>query len=362
MTSRMSVLKEFLQRDVAVLVAELVPGARRSGTVWSAKNPRRADRSAGSFTVWVGGGGHVAGAWKDWASGDAGDVVDLVAYCRGWTRGEVLAWGEDRYGIRSMSAEERRRLQARQVERKVAEQRDDQARELKRREAAIRLFDRAVPRLTGTLVEVYAEARGTPLRAMPTLEHQWFRFHPSLEWWEGAERDPETGEKTRPGPRFPALLSAMVDRVGTMRAVHCTFLSPDGRGKAPVDRPKLMFPRTEGLVIRVSRGDSRVSPETAAANGLIGPGVVGEGVEDGWTWAMALPEARTFAAGSLAGLLHMPDLACIDAWLVARDNDWGKDQAKAQFDKAMSRIKSFGKPAEEVSATGGAKDFNDMVR
>lgn len=362
MTSRMAVVKELLQRDVGSLVRELVPGARLAGGVFTAKNPRRADRSAGSFVVWAGGGGHVAGAWKDWATGECGDVVDLVCFVKSFSRGEALAWAEDRYSIRRMSAEERRRLAERQTAKRVVEEREAQADELRRREAAARLFGSCVPRLYGTLVETYAEARGTPLRLMPTLEHSSFRFHPSLEWWLGAERDPETGRKIRPGPRFPALVSAMVDRGGTLRAVHCTFLAEDGRGKAPVDRAKLMFPRTEGLVIRVSRGEARVSPETAAANGLIGPGLVGEGVEDGWTWTVAMPEARTFAAGSLAGLLHLPDLPCVDAWLVSRDNDWSNPQAADQFDRAMTRIKSFGKPAEALSATGGAKDFNDMVR
>lgn len=357
-TSRFSVVKELLQRDVAVLVREMLPGAVLSGGVWSARNPRRADRTAGSFVVWK----HpTPGAWKDYATDDKGDVVDLVAHLRGWDRKEVLAWAEERYGIKAMAPAERGRLADKARAKRIDAGRREAEEEIRRRQWALDIFEAAVPRLRGTLVETYFATRGLELRAMPWLEHQWFRFHPGLEWWRGAVRD-ERGRKVKAGPIYPALVSAMVDRNGNQRAIHCTFLAEDGRGKAPVEKPKLMFPRTAGLVIRVARGESRLTPEGAAKHGLIGPCIVGEGIEDAATFALAMPEIRAFAAGSLPGLLSMPDLPCVEAWLVARDNDWGKEQAAELFDRAMARLKSFGKPAEEISAIGGAKDFNDMVR
>lgn len=357
--ARFGVVKDFLQRDVALLVREMVPGAKLSGSSWTARNPRRADRTAGSFVVWRSG---VPGSWKDYAAGVQGDVIDLVAYLKGWDRMEVLRWAEARYSIRSMPAEERRRLDDKASSKRIEEAKREAADEIRKRQWALDLFEQAVPRIRGTLVETYFATRGLELRAMPWLEHQWFRFHPDLEWWKGAERDPETGRKVRPGPRYPALVSAMVDARGAMRAVHCTFLAPDGRGKAPVEKPKLMFPATRGLVIRVARGETRMTPEGAAKHGLIGPVLVGEGVEDAATFALAAPELRCFAAGSLAGLLHLPDFPCVEAYLVARDNDWGKEQAAELFARAMARLKSFGKPVEEISAIGGAKDFNDMVK
>jgi len=357
--TRFAVVKDFLQRDVALLVRELLPGAVLSGgKTWTARNPRRADKTAGSFVVWKTG---VPGSWKDFASDDRGDVVDLVAYLKGWDRMEVVRWAENRYGIRRMSDAERRVLDEKARSKQITEAAREAEDEIRARAWASDIFEAAVPRISGTLVETYFAHRGLELRAMPWLEHQWFRFHPGLEWWRGAERD-ETGRKIRRGPVFPALVSRMVDGRGNARAIHCTFLAPDGRGKAPVEKPKLMFPKTKGLVIRVARGDTRMTPEGAAKHGLIGPALVGEGVEDAATFALATPELRTIAAGSLSGLLHMPDLACVESWLVARDNDWGKPQAAEIFDRAMTRLRSFGKPVEEISAIGGAKDFNDMVR
>lgn len=356
--ARFDLVKDFLQRDIDLLVREMVPGARAKGRIFEAKNPRRADRTAGSFVIWRQG---VPGSWKDYASGDQGDVVDLVAFLKGWERREVLAWAEARYGIRRMGDDERRRLAAKAKTARIAEAEAEAAADIRKRQWAADIFEAAVPRIRGTLVETYFASRGLELRAMPWLEHQWFRFHPALEWWRGAVRD-ERGRKIEAGPQFPALVSAMVDRRGTMRAIHCTFLAEDGRGKAPVEKPKLMFPATAGLVIRVARGDSRMTPEAAAKHGVIGPALVGEGVEDAATFALAMPELRTFAAGSLAGLLHLPDLPCVESWLVARDNDWGKPQAAELFERAMARIRDFGKPAVAIAATGDAKDFNDMVR
>jgi hypothetical protein len=54
----------------------ILPAGRRSGNEWTAINPTRSDRRAGSFRVNV-----VSGKWADFATGDkGGDVISLVAY------------------------------------------------------------------------------------------------------------------------------------------------------------------------------------------------------------------------------------------------------------------------------------------
>ena len=56
-----------------------LPGGRRMGAEFVARNPTRADRRAGSFKVNL----HT-GRWADFATGDAGgDPVSLYAYLRG---------------------------------------------------------------------------------------------------------------------------------------------------------------------------------------------------------------------------------------------------------------------------------------
>lgn len=59
-----------------------LPDGRREGREWVAKNPRRADRSAGSFRVNL-----TTGRWADFATGDkGGDPIGLAAFLAGIDR------------------------------------------------------------------------------------------------------------------------------------------------------------------------------------------------------------------------------------------------------------------------------------
>jgi hypothetical protein len=59
-----------------VLCARWMPGGKRIGREYVAKNPTRPDRRAGSFKVNL-----QTGRWADFATGDkGGDAVSLAAY------------------------------------------------------------------------------------------------------------------------------------------------------------------------------------------------------------------------------------------------------------------------------------------
>lgn len=73
-----------LQHAVA-LVPELLPEGARKGAEWYARNPTRADRQAGSFSVSL-----RDGRWHDFACGDGGgDLVSLAAYLWGVSQAEA---------------------------------------------------------------------------------------------------------------------------------------------------------------------------------------------------------------------------------------------------------------------------------
>ena len=56
-----------------------LPDGKRRGAEWVARNPTRADRRAGSFSVNI-----RTGKWADFATGDrGGDVTSLAAYLFG---------------------------------------------------------------------------------------------------------------------------------------------------------------------------------------------------------------------------------------------------------------------------------------
>ncbi len=67
------------------LLARWLPEGRVEGTEYVARNPRRADRHAGSFKVNL-----RSGRWADFATGDRGaDPVSLTAYLFGLSQGDA---------------------------------------------------------------------------------------------------------------------------------------------------------------------------------------------------------------------------------------------------------------------------------
>src|SRR5215204_2818213 len=71
--------------SLPLLVQHWLPDGRREGQEWVARNPRRADRSLGSFKVNL-----RTGRWADFATGDkGGDVVSLLAYVRGLSQSDA---------------------------------------------------------------------------------------------------------------------------------------------------------------------------------------------------------------------------------------------------------------------------------
>jgi hypothetical protein len=63
-------------RNATAVVAAFLPDGHREGQEWVARNPKRPDKTAGSFKVSL-----ASGRWADFASGDkGGDLVGLVAF------------------------------------------------------------------------------------------------------------------------------------------------------------------------------------------------------------------------------------------------------------------------------------------
>ncbi len=67
------------------LLRRWLPDGRQVGREYVARNPRRADKRAGSFKINL-----RSGKWCDFATGDAGgDVVSLAAYLSGTGQGNA---------------------------------------------------------------------------------------------------------------------------------------------------------------------------------------------------------------------------------------------------------------------------------
>jgi uncharacterized membrane protein len=364
----LDLIKGQLQDRIREVCSRLLPDGREESGQWVAFNPIEGDHKAGrlpALKVRLRGG--IVGAWKDWRGGDAGDVIKLVSYLLSTDTSGALAWSRDFLGLKGMTREDREAMRRVQHERKVRSEQDDARRRAAKLVGAEKLFTLpttsayAEGRPAELHARAYFRARDVPLTAIPDLARSSFRFSSATEWWKGATWSNDNGRrfKTAAGPMFPAVHSAMRQWNGVLSACHVTFLDPVKPAKAPVEPPKLMFGEALGAVIEISMGPSG-KPFWLTEDPA--PLVVAEGVETAMSFAIAAPEARVWACGSLAGVGNAPiGLPCVSWVLFARDNNTGNPQAQKQFETALTKLEESGKTIR-VEASHVGDDFNDLAQ
>lgn len=365
----MAVIKAGLQdRLEDVLLRFGVDGPIRAGAM-TPRNPTRADASPGSFVINV-GGRRERGSFVDFAGGpqDRGDVLDLVAYLGGRPKDRAYAvgWALDFLGLRGGVDPGRLQRDRERIERqRRAREREAEEKATRQRHGAFAAWLKAEKAIAGTPVETYlARVRGIELGRLAHPPRA-LRYGPNEEYWLGRKTG-ASGRVESWGPKFPAMLAAMTDRHGQVVAVQRTFLTAIGE-KAPVEKPKLIWPGSAGAVIRLDRGYSGLGPEEQARQGVITDLVLCEGIEDGLSLAMSLAgdEQRPmiWAVCGLANLARAPvDLACVGDVIVAADNDWQKPTAAAALEAALDQLEAqLGQPVGVMRSVVG-KDFNDWIR
>lgn len=313
-------------------------------------NPVRGEKHP-SLQIWIKPG--FEGAWKDHGAGLSGDVFDLVAYFNGWDSdgdggfAKAAHWLACELGLDEGMPPAERKRRADDAARRAAQREAERAgveREAQRMAKALWLKGHA--NLAGTPVETYLAARGIDLArlAAPPRAIRYLALH----------RHRESGRE------LPCMAACMTDG-HAIRAVHRTWLAPDGAAKADVEPQRKIWPAFTGCVIAIARGASGLPVAEASANGIADTLILAEGVEDALTLALAMPEARVWAVGSLSNLAHVPLPDCAVEVLVAVDNDWGKPQAKAALDRGLDHLATFKRPVATIAAPVG-KDFNDLVK
>lgn len=337
------------------LVKQILPDPKAYHTpgYYHCRNPAREDRNVGSF--WVLTTGEATGGWRDMATGEGGDVIDLVALSLRLSRGEALHWLADWTGIRRLSEPMR---QARVTQwRAEADQAAMQAAQdlptLRRRAKALWLAGLPIePPAAGAepspAWRYLTEARALNLPAIGGA--------PSLLRWLPRHRHRESGLER------PCIVAGIVDVAGALIGVHRTWLRPDGRDKAQVRPARKVWPRgCAGGLIWLTRGGSRHGPIEAGRRGETSIVILGEGIEDALTGGLGEREARSAAFVSLAYLPAVPDQPCAEGYVLLRDNDWHAPDAIAQFEAGLRHISSHGKPTEWIGSPHG-KDFNDLAQ
>jgi len=316
MSSQTADLARRLARDAEAVCRHYLPNGRRHGRYWLVGDVR--NTSGRSLYVRLTGpesGPGAAGKWTDAATGEHGDLLDLIALNRGLD------------AFRDAIDEARRFL---------CLPRSEPAHPTRESpplggspDAARRLF-RAGRAVAGTQAEAYLRARGITAR----LDWPSLRFHPAL--WYRSDRD---------GPResWPGLLAAVTDADGRITGVHRTWLDRQRPEKAPLADPRRALGHLLGNGVRFGR-----ATDVLAA---------GEGIETMLALKSVLPDLPMIAALS-ANHLAALDLAPMLARLyVARDRD-------AAGRMAAERLHARGRDAgiEVRDLMPARSDFNVDLR
>jgi phage/plasmid primase-like uncharacterized protein len=289
-----------------------LPNGRRQGHYWFVGDVQ----GTKGKSLYVHLSGDACGRWTDAATGERGDLLDLIKLNQGHQH------------LRDTLAEARRFLNepVPQMTNETASSDHHQDNP----EAAQRLLRYCKP-IEGTLAERYLRQRGItgPLPAKS------LRYHPALFYraYDGA-----------PTETWPALVAAVTDESGAITGAHRTWLARDGLGKAPVESPRKALGCLSGHAVRFG-----AAAEVMAA---------GEGIETVLSVRAVMPGLACMAALSAAHLavVHLPAEAR-RLYILADNDEAGRHTA----DTLTARAVTSGIEARMLIPR--ADDFNtDLTR
>jgi hypothetical protein len=305
-----------LARDAEAVCRHYLSNGRREGGYWLVGDVRNTPgRSLFVRLTGPDSGRGAAGKWTDAATGEHGDLLDIIRESCGLVE------------FRDVADEARSFLA---LPRPVPDQvRLPPAASAGSSESARRLFAMAQP-ITGTIAEAYLRRRGiTALHGTGSL-----RFHPSCYYRPDRHSPTET---------WPALIAAVTDLNGRITGAHRTWLDPSGRDKAAIDTPRRAMGHLLGHGVRFG-----VAYDVLAA---------GEGIETMLSLRGIMPSLPMVAALSANHLAAILFPATLRRLYIARDSDRAGDAAVSTLN---DRAAAAGIEALTLSPALG--DFNEDLR
>lgn len=312
-------LAQRLGRQAEAVCRYYLSNGRRQGRYWLVGDARNTPGRS-MFVRLVGpvSGKGAAGKWTDAATGEHGDLLDVIRESCGLVEFKDVAEearsflrlphpepGHDPPGPNRTSAP------------------------VGSPDAARRLFAMARP-ISGTVAETYLRARGiVDLHGTECL-----RFHPRCYY---------SPDDDAPTQTWPAMIGAVTDLNDRQTGAHRTWLARDGSDKAPIETPRRAMGDLLGHAVRFG-----AVGEVMAA---------GEGIETILSLRCALPGMPMAAALSAAHLsaIMFPDR--LRRLYIVRDADPAGDAAR---DTLIERSNAAGIEAIVLSPIRG--DFNEDVR
>jgi phage/plasmid primase-like uncharacterized protein len=254
------------------------------------------------------------GVWFDHEIGEGGGVLDLICRENSGSHREARARLRDELGLATNSTTNR------STTRTTLD--NDEARN---RRFALETWA-ASSDADRTEVETCLHCRGIRIPIPPSL-----RFHADLKHYHT-------------GLFFPTMVAGVQDADGKVIAVHRTFLQPGGRGKAQVNRPKMVLGTLDDGAVRLAPAEKALG--------------LAEGIETALS-AMQLFEIPVWAAlscGRFASVAIPDDV--VELQIFADNGAEGLEAA----DRAARHFASLGKRVFVRPPHPRFSDWNDALR
>lgn len=309
-------LSRRLARSAEAVCRYYLPAGRREGRYWLIGDVENTPgRSLFVRLTGPESGDGAAGRWQDAATGEHGDLLDLIA-----ARQHLSC-------LRDTLDEARRFLRDPPALPRVPLRPAPRNSSL----AAQRLFAAAIP-VQGTLGARYLRARG--ILALP--DPASVRFHPRCF----RRPDPDDCDVQKD---WPALIAAVTDLNGRITGVQRTWLDPSGTAKAPVASPRRELGEAHGHGVRIGHTDDVVA--------------VGEGLETMLSLRQIVPTMPVIAAGSASHLTALILPPTLRRLYIVMDRDAAGERATAGL---SARATGIG--IDAIRLTPIRADLNDDLR
>jgi phage/plasmid primase-like uncharacterized protein len=292
MTRQATELAQRLAESADSVCRYYLPNGCRKGRYWLVGDTQ----GSKGQSLYVRLAGEGCGRWTDAATGERGDLLDLIRLNQGHLH------------FRDTLVEARRFLNEPQPA-SVNGTGGGGAYHQDNPEAAQRLWRYCKP-IAGSLAERYLRHRGI----IGPLPAKSLRFQPRLFYRADDEAPVET---------WPAMVAAVTDIKGEITGAHRTWLARDGLCKAPIENPRKALGCLYGHAVRFGVAD----PVMAA----------GEGLETVLSVRAVMPALSCMAALSAAHLavLHFPD-ETRRLYILADNDEAGRHAAETLSARAAS--------------------------
>lgn len=334
-----------LNDKIIYIVSLLGLKGRRDGIDYVCFNPTRNDRHLGSFRIIT--KGERRGLWIDFATGDKGDALALIAYVKKCgTHEAIKKYAEPILGITDTHKPELPNVRDRkdwdeEFQKEEIERREDSGKR------AMSIFLKASPNLKGSPVDGYLVGRGINMAVLGKAPGS-IRYHPELF---NAERQ----------INMPAMIALIQDCSGKPLALHRTYLEKVGMDwkKAELKEAKKVLGPFKGGYIPIIKGKSAKTLAMAEDGETI---FIAEGVETALSVALHFPDKRVIASVSVGNIQNLTLPAAIKTVVLCLDNDGENSGSPRAYDAAARRFISEGRKVLEFAPPAEFGDFNDWQK